>query len=259
MLDRARRRRCDDRGDRQGRRSRRRPRDFFLAGREPFRLAPRDPALYFVQRLRDEAHRFAIGTHRARRKKEFTKSPLDEIAGDRPGAQARAAARFRHGQGDFARAAWPISKRCPASMRRRPGSSTIFSTNGATNEGMGRFGAAVRARRSRVDVLTSAAETRDVPRHMTQPIAITTIRATPHLEPAEPPDLWAGAAVPVVAGLPVLARDRLRCAGRRSAFSSSPAITDFFDGYLARAWSQQSRARPHARPDRRQTAGLGLS
>ena len=51
---------------------------------KPFRLAPRDPALYFVQRLRDEAHRFAIGTHRARRKKEFTKSPLDEIGGIGP-------------------------------------------------------------------------------------------------------------------------------------------------------------------------------
>ena len=58
--------------------------EFFLAARGPFRLAPRDPALYFVQRLRDEAHRFAIGTHRARRKKEFTKSPLDEIAGIGP-------------------------------------------------------------------------------------------------------------------------------------------------------------------------------
>ena len=46
---------------------------FFVEGREPFRLPPHDPALYFVQRLRDEAHRFAIGTHRARRKKEFTK------------------------------------------------------------------------------------------------------------------------------------------------------------------------------------------
>ncbi|WP_084143605.1 excinuclease ABC subunit UvrC [Methylocapsa acidiphila] len=57
---------------------------FFVAGREPFRLSPRDPALYFVQRLRDEAHRFAIGTHRARRKKDFTKSPLDEIAGVGP-------------------------------------------------------------------------------------------------------------------------------------------------------------------------------
>jgi excinuclease ABC subunit C len=57
---------------------------FFLADRPPFRLAPRDPALYFVQRLRDEAHRFAIGTHRARRKKDFTKSPLDEIGGIGP-------------------------------------------------------------------------------------------------------------------------------------------------------------------------------
>ncbi|RFB78819.1 excinuclease ABC subunit UvrC [Methylovirgula sp. 4M-Z18] len=57
---------------------------FFVPGREPFKLPPRDPALYFVQRLRDEAHRFAIGTHRAKRKREFTKSPLDEIAGIGP-------------------------------------------------------------------------------------------------------------------------------------------------------------------------------
>jgi excinuclease ABC subunit C len=57
---------------------------FFIEGREPFRLSPRDPALYFIQRLRDEAHRFAIGTHRAKRKKEFTKNPLDEIAGVGP-------------------------------------------------------------------------------------------------------------------------------------------------------------------------------
>lgn len=57
---------------------------FFAEGRDAFKLPPRDPALYFVQRLRDEAHRFAIGTHRARRKKEFTKSPLDEIPGIGP-------------------------------------------------------------------------------------------------------------------------------------------------------------------------------
>ena len=57
---------------------------FFVEGRESFRLPPRDPALFFIQRLRDEAHRFAIGTHRARRKKEFVKSPLDEIPGIGP-------------------------------------------------------------------------------------------------------------------------------------------------------------------------------
>jgi excinuclease ABC subunit C len=57
---------------------------FFVAGREPFKLPSRDPALFFVQRLRDEAHRFAIGTHRARRKKDFVKSPLDEIPGIGP-------------------------------------------------------------------------------------------------------------------------------------------------------------------------------
>ncbi len=57
---------------------------FFAAGREPFKLHERDPALYFVQRLRDEAHRFAIGTHRAKRKKDITRSPLDEVAGIGP-------------------------------------------------------------------------------------------------------------------------------------------------------------------------------
>jgi excinuclease ABC subunit C len=57
---------------------------FFAEGREPFHMPPRDPALYFAERLRDEAHRFAIGTHRARRKREFTKSPLDEIGGIGP-------------------------------------------------------------------------------------------------------------------------------------------------------------------------------
>jgi len=54
---------------------------FFMPGRPPFSLDPRDPVLYFLQRLRDEAHRFAIGTHRARRTKALGRSPLDEIAG----------------------------------------------------------------------------------------------------------------------------------------------------------------------------------
>ena len=57
---------------------------FFVEGKESFKLPQRDPALFFVQRLRDEAHRFAIGTHRAKRKKDFVKSPLDEIPGIGP-------------------------------------------------------------------------------------------------------------------------------------------------------------------------------
>lgn len=57
---------------------------FFMAGKEPFKLQPRDPALFFIQRLRDEAHRFAIGTHRARRKRDITRNPLDEIPGIGP-------------------------------------------------------------------------------------------------------------------------------------------------------------------------------
>ncbi|WP_043540164.1 excinuclease ABC subunit UvrC [Salinarimonas rosea] len=57
---------------------------FFCEGRSPFKLPPRDPALYFIQRLRDEAHRFAIGAHRAKRKRAMVQNPLDEIAGIGP-------------------------------------------------------------------------------------------------------------------------------------------------------------------------------
>ncbi|MEO5807327.1 excinuclease ABC subunit UvrC [Devosia sp.] len=57
---------------------------FFMEGREAFMLPHRDPVLYYVQRLRDEAHRFAIGTHRAKRKKDQIKNPLDEVDGIGP-------------------------------------------------------------------------------------------------------------------------------------------------------------------------------
>lgn len=66
---------------------------FFMAGREPFMLPHRDPVLYFIERLRDEAHRFAIGSHRARRRKEMHANPLDEIAGVGP---TRKRALLRH-------------------------------------------------------------------------------------------------------------------------------------------------------------------
>jgi len=54
---------------------------FFVPGREPFSLDPKSPVLYFLQRLRDEAHRFVIGAHRAKRSKEITKSILDDVPG----------------------------------------------------------------------------------------------------------------------------------------------------------------------------------
>jgi excinuclease ABC subunit C len=57
---------------------------FFMDGREPFRLPPRDPLLYFIERLRDEAHRFAIGSHRTRRKRDIREGGLQEIPGIGP-------------------------------------------------------------------------------------------------------------------------------------------------------------------------------
>jgi excinuclease ABC subunit C len=58
---------------------------FFFPHKEPFMLEPRSPALYYLQRLRDEAHRFAIGSHRVRRAIDLKKNPLDEIEGVGPG------------------------------------------------------------------------------------------------------------------------------------------------------------------------------
>lgn len=54
---------------------------FFMEGRHGFQLPVNDPVLHFLQRLRDEAHRFAIGAHRTRRHKDITRSPLDAIPG----------------------------------------------------------------------------------------------------------------------------------------------------------------------------------
>jgi excinuclease ABC subunit C len=58
---------------------------FFMPGKEPFMLEPKSPVLYYLQRLRDEAHRFAIGSHRTRRSMDLKKNPLDEIDGVGPG------------------------------------------------------------------------------------------------------------------------------------------------------------------------------
>src|ERR1700674_1396563 len=57
---------------------------FHMPGRAPFPLPPRDPVLYFIERLRDEAHRFAIGSHRVRRKRDIASGGLQEIPGVGP-------------------------------------------------------------------------------------------------------------------------------------------------------------------------------
>ena len=66
---------------------------FFVPDRAPLKLQPRDPVLYFVQRLRDEAHRFAVGSHRQRRKRDIREAGLQEIAGIGP---TRKSALLRH-------------------------------------------------------------------------------------------------------------------------------------------------------------------
>jgi excinuclease ABC subunit C len=66
---------------------------FHMPGRAAFKLPARDPVLYFVQRLRDEVHRFAIGSHRQKRRKNIREAGLQEIIGIGPG---RKRALLRH-------------------------------------------------------------------------------------------------------------------------------------------------------------------
>jgi excinuclease ABC subunit C len=68
--------------------------EFHRVGQRPFALRHNDPVLYFVQRLRDEAHRFAIGTHRAKRAKALTATSLDEVPGVGAGRKKALLAHF---------------------------------------------------------------------------------------------------------------------------------------------------------------------
>ena len=68
--------------------------EFHRPGKPPFALRMNDPVLYFVQRLRDEAHRWAIGAHRARRAKAVSATPLDDIAGVGAGRKRALLAHF---------------------------------------------------------------------------------------------------------------------------------------------------------------------
>ena len=72
---------------------------FFIPGREAFRLVHKSPVLYYLQRLRDEAHRFAIGTHRAKRAVDMKRNPLDEIEGVGPGRKKALLAAFGSARG----------------------------------------------------------------------------------------------------------------------------------------------------------------
>tara|TARA_R110000868_G_scaffold106587_2_gene292218 strand:- start:3302 stop:5194 length:1893 start_codon:yes stop_codon:yes gene_type:complete len=67
---------------------------FYLPGKPPFKLPMKDPVLYYLQRLRDEAHRFAIGGHRAKRKKQMADNPLDDVPGIGPSRKKALLAHF---------------------------------------------------------------------------------------------------------------------------------------------------------------------
>jgi excinuclease ABC subunit C len=85
---------------------------FFIPGREPFDLPARDPVLYYLQRLRDEAHRFAITSHRAARQKTLSRSGLDVVDGIGPARKRALLNHFGSARG-VAQAGLAALEACP--------------------------------------------------------------------------------------------------------------------------------------------------
>jgi excinuclease ABC subunit C len=83
---------------------------FFMPGAAPFMLEPKSPILYYLQRLRDEAHRFAIGANRTRRTMEMKRNPLDEIEGVGPGRKRALLHAFGSARGVSRAAAADLAK-----------------------------------------------------------------------------------------------------------------------------------------------------
>ncbi|CAN5125627.1 excinuclease ABC subunit UvrC [soil metagenome] len=88
---------------------------FFMPGKTPFMLEPKSPVLYYLQRLRDEAHRFANGAHATRRSMDIKKNPLDEIEGVGPGRKRALLNAFGSARG--------VSKAAPTDLMKVEGVS----------------------------------------------------------------------------------------------------------------------------------------
>jgi excinuclease ABC subunit C len=86
---------------------------FFLPGKPAFRMEEKSPVLYYLQRLRDEAHRYAIGAHRAKRNAQMIKNPLDEIEGVGPSRKRALLDRFGSARG--------VQRAALAELRQVPG------------------------------------------------------------------------------------------------------------------------------------------
>ena len=101
--------------------------EFHRPGQPPMALGHRDPVLYFVQRLRDEAHRFAIGAHRAKRAAQTRATPLDEVPGVGAARKRALLAHFGSAKAVSARRARRPEGGARASRTRSPRRSTASS------------------------------------------------------------------------------------------------------------------------------------
>jgi hypothetical protein len=99
----------------------------FMPDREAIKLEPRDPVLYFIQRLRDEAHRFVIGSHRKLRKKDIREAGLAGDPGHRPVTQTCLAAPLWNAEGDRAGLDRRPRQGSRRQRRKRPQDFRVFS------------------------------------------------------------------------------------------------------------------------------------
>jgi len=209
-----------------------------MPDREPLKLEPRDPVLYFIQRLRDEAHRFVIGSHRKLPQKDIREAGLQEIPGNRPVTQTC----LLHHFGTLKE----IERASIADLGKVPGVSAesarkifeFFQRPAGLGAGFGSYLRRLNRSPARARLTFSfggigkADEHRDDRGSAKSSLSLPNILTYARI-----------AAIPVVVGC-IYARPswmgRYGCGGWRWRCSSRRKLPIFLDGYYARIWDQHS-------------------
>ena len=211
----------------------------FMPDREAIKLEPRDPVLYFIQRLRDEAHRFVIGSHRKLRKKDIREAGLQEIPGIGP-SRKRALLHHFGTLKEIERASIADLGKVPASAPKAPARFSSFSMRSRGRQGFriiwSSICTAIHARRT-VDLHASSGIGKTDEHRHDQGTARRSLSLPNILTYARI------AAIPVVVGC-IYAQSimdgPLWLRWVALAVFIAAGVTDYLDGYYARIWDQHS-------------------